>query len=153
GRPARRTRQGRRRTGRAATFRRRPAARARPRARRRGRAGTRTRAGIELGPAQPAMRPPGSSACTLVLREQARSPRWVAIHTLVAIVGVALLLGYFVTQAGVLVLQSGNWTPQLGIVLVADRLTALMLLVSSVVTLAVLVYSSAQTVSENIERT
>ena len=108
---------------------------------------------IELLLALPVMLPLAGAAFTLLLRHYTKLQLWVAILTLSAIFLVAMVLGYYVTLEGVLVLQIGNWTPQLGIVLVADRLTALMLLVSSFVTLAVLVYSSAQTVSENIERT
>ena len=108
---------------------------------------------MELLLALPVMLPLAGAAFTLLLRHYSRIQLWVAILTLTAIFTVSMVLGYYVSQEGVLVLQIGNWTPQLGIVLVADRLTALMLLVSSFVTLAVLVYSSAQTVSENTERT
>ncbi|MFC7456664.1 Na+/H+ antiporter subunit D [Brachybacterium sp. GCM10030267] len=108
---------------------------------------------MELLLALPVMLPLGGAAVTLLLRHHARVQLWLTILTLVAILVVSLVMGYHVTQDGVLVLQIGNWTPQLGIVLVADRLTALMLLVSSFVTLAVLVYSSAQAVSENSGRT
>ncbi|MGO1355131.1 MAG: Na+/H+ antiporter subunit D [Brachybacterium tyrofermentans] len=108
---------------------------------------------IELLLALPVMLPLGGAAVTLLLRHHARVQLWLTILTLVAILTVALAMGYYVTQEGVLVLQIGNWTPQLGIVLVADRLTALMLVVSSFVTLAVLVYSSAQAVSEQSGRT
>ncbi|WP_246957886.1 Na+/H+ antiporter subunit D [Brachybacterium sp. Marseille-Q7125] len=108
---------------------------------------------MELLLALPVLLPLGGAAVTLILRHHARVQMWLAILTLVAIFTVAIVLGYHVTQESVLVLRIGGWTPQIGITLVADRLTALMLLVSSFVTLAVLVYSSAQTVSENTERT
>ena len=108
---------------------------------------------IELLLALPVMLPLAGAAFTLLLRHYTKIQLWVAILTLASIFVVAMVLGYYVSLEGVMVLQIGNWTPQLGIVLVADRLTALMLLVSSFVTLAVLIYSSAQTVSENIERT
>lgn len=108
---------------------------------------------MELLLALPVLLPLGGAGVTLLMRHHARIQLWMAILTLVAIFTVALILAYHVTQEGVLVLQIGNWTPQLGIVLVADRLTALMLVVSNFVTLSVLVYSSAQTVSENSTRT
>ncbi|MGP5305650.1 Na+/H+ antiporter subunit D [Brachybacterium alimentarium] len=108
---------------------------------------------IELLLALPVMLPLGGAAITLLMRHHARVQLGLSILTLVAILTVALVMGYHVTQEGVLVLQIGNWTPQLGIVLVADRLTALMLVVSSFVTLAVLVYSSAQEVNERAGRT
>lgn len=103
---------------------------------------------IELLLALPVMLPLGGAALTLLLRHHARTQLWLTILTLIAILVVAAFLGLYVTQQGALVLQIGAWTPQTGIVLVADRLTALMLLVSSAVTLAVLVYSSAQALAE-----
>ncbi|WP_010550544.1 Na+/H+ antiporter subunit D [Brachybacterium paraconglomeratum] len=108
---------------------------------------------MELLLALPVMLPLVGAAITLLLRDHTRLQLGLAVVTLLAIFAIALVLAWHVTQEGVLVLQIGNWTPQLGIVLVADRLTALMLTVSSFVTLAVLVYSSAQSVSENVERT
>ena len=108
---------------------------------------------IELLLALPVMLPLGGAAASLLLRHHARIQMWLSILTLVAILVVALTMGWYVTQESVLVLQIGNWTPQLGIVLVADRLTALMLVVSSFVTLTVLIYSSAQTVDERVGRT
>jgi multicomponent Na+:H+ antiporter subunit D len=108
---------------------------------------------MELLLALPVMLPLGGAAVTLLLRHHAKVQLWLTILTLVAIVAVALIVGWHVTQESVLVLQIGAWAPQTGIVLVADRLTALMLVVSSVVTLCVLVFSSAQAVSENSERT
>src|SRR5699024_2689874 len=117
---------------------------------RRGRGGDRS---MELLLARPVRLPLGGAGITLLLRHHARVQLWLAVLPLVAAVTVGRILGYHVTQEGVLVLQIGNWTPQLGIVLVADRLTALMLVVSNFVTLSVLIYSSAQTVSENSART
>ncbi|MGY5765625.1 Na+/H+ antiporter subunit D [Brachybacterium sp. DNPG3] len=108
---------------------------------------------MELLLALPVMLPLGGAAAALLLRHHPRVQLWLTILTLVAILTVAVTLGLRVPDAGVLVLQIGNWTPQLGIVLVADRLTALMLVISATVTLAVLVYSSAQTVSEHSEGT
>ncbi len=108
---------------------------------------------MELLLALPVMLPLVGAAITLLVRHHTRLQLGLAAVTLLAIFAIALVLAWHVTKEGVLVLQIGNWTPQLGIVLVADRLTALMLTVSSFVTLAVLVYSSAQSVSENVERT
>ncbi|MFC0673989.1 Na+/H+ antiporter subunit D [Brachybacterium hainanense] len=108
---------------------------------------------VEMLLALPVMLPLMGAALTLLLRHHARSQLAVSVTVLVAILAVSLLLAQQVAGAGTLVLQIGRWTPQLGIVLVADRLTVLMLVISSVVTLAVLVYSSAQTVHESAERT
>lgn len=108
---------------------------------------------IELLLALPVMLPLAGAAFALLARHHARLQLGLAITTLVAVLGVSLALVTQVIEHGTLVLQIGRWTPQLGIVLVADRLSALMLVVSSIVTLAVLVYSSAQPVSETTERT
>ena len=72
---------------------------------------------MELLLALPVLLPLGGAGITLLMRHYARIQLWMAILTLVAIFTVALILGYHVTQEGVLVLQIGNWTPQLGIVL------------------------------------
>ena len=75
-----------------------------------------------------------------------RSPRVqrtisVAVLGLVLAVSVALLVG---TDEAPLVVNVGGWAAPVGISLVADRLSTLMLVVSSSVTLCVLVYSLAQ---------
>ena len=63
---------------------------------------------------------------------------------LACVVVVAATLVYRTDRDGPQVLWIGAWKEPLGICLVADRLSALMLLVSAVVTLAVLVYSIGQ---------
>ncbi len=108
---------------------------------------------IELLLALPVMLPLAGAAFTLLVRHVVRLQLGLTIGTLGAILLVAVILAIHVSEHGTLVLQIGRWTPQLGIVLVMDRLSALMLVVSAVVTLAVLIYSSAQFVSENSERT
>ena len=60
-----------------------------------------------------------------------------------AVCAVAALL-VALTDTAPLVLWVGDWPAPLGIVLVADRLAALMLLVAALVALAVLVYSTGQ---------
>ncbi|SLM87649.1 Na+/H+ antiporter subunit D [Brachybacterium nesterenkovii] len=108
---------------------------------------------IELLLALPVMLPLAGAAAALLARHHARLQLGLAIATLAAVAVVSAVLALHVAEHGTLVLQIGRWTPQLGIVLVVDRLSALMLVVSSIVTLAVLVYSSAQSVSESSERT
>lgn len=103
--------------------------------------------------ALPVLLPLLGAAFALLTRRRSRLQLAVSIGTLVCNLAVSGVLMYLVNQNGILVLQIGSWTPTLGIVLVADRLTGLMLLVSSVVTLAVLVYASAQTISDHVERT
>ncbi|MDO5661768.1 MAG: Na+/H+ antiporter subunit D [Brachybacterium sp.] len=108
---------------------------------------------IELLLALPVMLPLLGASFALLLRHHVRAQLWLTIGTLVAILAVTLLLAFHVAEHGTIVLYIGNWVPQLGITLVMDRLSALMLVVSSVVTLCVLLYSSAQAVSERSEKT
>ena len=108
---------------------------------------------IALLLALPVMLPLAGAAFALLIRHHVRLQLGVTIGTLAAILVVCAILAWHVDHHGMLVLQIGRWTPQTGIVLVMDRLSALMLIVSSIITLAVLVYSSAQAVSEETERT
>ncbi|MFC9087756.1 Na+/H+ antiporter subunit D [Nocardiopsis dassonvillei] len=61
---------------------------------------------------------------------------------LVLVIGLVLMLGSHVY--GPQVVQVGGWEAPIGITLVADRLSALMVTVSAAITLAVLVYSIGQ---------
>ncbi|WP_201294679.1 MULTISPECIES: Na+/H+ antiporter subunit D [unclassified Nocardiopsis] len=61
---------------------------------------------------------------------------------LVLVIGFALMLGAH--AHGPQVVQVGGWEAPIGITLVADRLSALMVTVSAAITLAVLVYSIGQ---------
>lgn len=103
--------------------------------------------------AAPVMLPLLGAAVALLTRHRAGLQLIVTIGTLSVNLVIAALLMYWINENSILVLQIGKWTPTLGIVLVADRLTGLMLLLSSFVTLAVLIYASAQTISEHIEST
>jgi len=76
----------------------------------------------------------------------ARHPRLqiaVTVGGLVAVLGVAFALLVAVNDGPVAV-DAGSWAAPVGISLVADRLSALMLVISVAVTLAVLLYSLAQ---------
>jgi multicomponent Na+:H+ antiporter subunit D len=61
----------------------------------------------------------------------------------VALLAVAIALFVEVDRHGILVIQPGNWPAPFGITLVADRLSALMVLMAASVSLAVMVYSLA----------
>ncbi|WP_058234532.1 Na+/H+ antiporter subunit D [Devriesea agamarum] len=103
--------------------------------------------------ALPVMLPLLGAGVALLLRHRLRLQLAMTIATLVAVLVIAIVLVIYVGGHAPLTLVLGRWGPDLGIVLVADRLSALMLVVSAVVTLAVLLYSSAQAVAENVERT
>jgi len=92
----------------------------------------------------PVLLPLLGAGLTLMLSRRPTLQRGVSIVALTSVVVVAAILVYETDQHGPQVLWIGAWKEPLGITLVADRLSALMLLVSALVTLAVLVYSIGQ---------
>ena len=76
--------------------------------------------------------------------------RLIATAALTASLAVAVTL-IIAVDAGPIVVNVGGWAAPVGIALVIDRLSALMLAVSVAVTLAVLVYSAAQGVADKGE--
>lgn len=82
-----------------------------------------------------------------------RVQRFISTAVLVAVLVVSLVLLVRADQHGPQVMYAGGWAPPVGIVLVADRLSALMLVISSSVTLCVLVYSFGQGMADNDETT
>jgi len=96
----------------------------------------------------PVVLPLLGSGAALMMSRWPRAQRMVSVVVLVAVVVVAALLLVAADREGPQVVWLGGWR-ELGIALVADRLAALMLLVSSIVTLAVLVYSIGQGVTDN----
>ncbi len=79
--------------------------------------------------------------------------RWVqrviALVALTCNVVVSVLLLVEVDDGEILVMQAGGWKVPLGITLVVDRLSAVMLVVSSLVLLSVLVYAIGQGAEES----
>ena len=83
-----------------------------------------------------------------------RTAQWiVSVTTLTAVTAVALSLVLMVDRDGTLVVTLGNWPGDLGISLVADRFSALMVLVSAFVSLCVLVYSLGQGLADGTAMT
>ncbi len=74
--------------------------------------------------------------------------RVLSLLTLVVLVATSGTLLHLADTDGTAVVQLGGWAAPYGISLVADRLSALLLLVSSMVLLAVLVYAIGQGVSD-----
>jgi multicomponent Na+:H+ antiporter subunit D len=89
----------------------------------------------------------------LALGRWDRAQRMVSVVALSASVAIAAILLVSADSQGPLVVWIGGWPEPLGISLVADRLSALMLLVSATVTLAVLVYSLGQGVADGTRDT
>ncbi|WBB70323.1 Na+/H+ antiporter subunit D [Micromonospora sp. WMMD812] len=84
------------------------------------------------------------AALTLVLGRWPRLQRGISVVGLATTLAVAALLLVEAYRHGPVVLAVGAWPAPVGIVLVADQLAALMLVVSSAVTLCVLLYSIGQ---------
>jgi multicomponent Na+:H+ antiporter subunit D len=83
----------------------------------------------------------------LVARHQVWQ-RILSLGTLAVVVGVAGVLLHLADREGASVVQLGGWVAPVGISLVADRLSSLLLVVSSSVLLAVLVYAIGQGASD-----
>src|SRR5699024_12524890 len=70
-----------------------------------------------------------------------------------AVMAIASLILVVTGANGPQVVAIGGWQPPAGIVLVADRLSSLMLIVSSLVTLCVLVYALSQDANDDSNET
>ena len=99
----------------------------------------------------PVLLPLLGAALTLVARRRARTQVAISLAVLAASLGVAIALMWGTHFNGPIVLWLGGWSEPLGIALVADRLSALMLLISSFVILAVLVFAIGQGVADGDE--
>ncbi|MBW8480989.1 Na+/H+ antiporter subunit D [Actinomadura parmotrematis] len=74
--------------------------------------------------------------------------RAISLGVLAAVLGVAVALLAAADRDGPQLDQLGGWAPPIGITLVADRLSAVMLTVSAAVILCVMVYAIAQDVAD-----
>jgi multicomponent Na+:H+ antiporter subunit D len=92
----------------------------------------------------PVILPLLGAGAALMFSHRPRAQRLVSFTVLTAVVVIAAVLLVQADRHGPQVAWLGAWTPPLGVSLVADTLSALMLLVSAVVTLAVLSYSVGQ---------
>ncbi len=98
----------------------------------------------------PVMLPLLGAGLTLALWKHNRVQRIVSITVLTLMFAVAVTL-LIAADSGPIVIDVGGWAAPVGINLVADRLSALMLLVSSAVMVCVLLYSLAQGVADGDE--
>jgi multicomponent Na+:H+ antiporter subunit D len=114
-------------------------------------------AGAVLTPL-PVLIPTLAAAATLFTGRRPRIQRAIALVALTAVVVVCGALLCFADRDGTLVVQVGGWGQSvtgmgpLGITLVVDRLSALMLVVSSIVLLAVVVYAIGQGIRDGDEQ-
>ena len=84
------------------------------------------------------------AAAALILGKNPSAQRIVAIVSLMIVLGIGGTLLYLVDTQGPLAMDVGGWAAPFGIVLVVDRLAAMMVIVSALVLLAVLVFSVGQ---------
>ena len=98
----------------------------------------------------PVLIPTLAAAATLFAGRRPRLQRTIAVLALAAVVAVCAALLYFADRDGTIAVQVGGWGQSvsgmgpLGITLVVDRLSAMMLLVSAIVLLAVVFYAIGQ---------
>jgi multicomponent Na+:H+ antiporter subunit D len=85
----------------------------------------------------------GAGASIMVGRSRT-AQRVVGLVVLTVVTAVAVIVAIAVDRDGTLVLQAGGWPAPLGITLVADRLSAIILAIAAVMLLAVLVYAIGQ---------
>jgi multicomponent Na+:H+ antiporter subunit D len=106
----------------------------------------------------PVLIPALAAAATLVAGRRPRLQRVITQCALTAVVVVCAALVYLADRDGTLVLHVGGWGQSvpgmgpLGITLVVDRLSALMLVVSAIVLLAVVAYAIGQGIRDGDER-
>lgn len=98
--------------------------------------------------ALPVLLPLAAAGMSLALGRFADVQRLIGLVVLAAIIADAAMLLWVTDRGGPVVLQMGAWPAPIGITLVADRLSALLLLVSAVVTFAVLIYSIGQRITD-----
>jgi multicomponent K+:H+ antiporter subunit D len=93
----------------------------------------------------PIVIPMFTAAVMLLLDEKRRQLR-AALNVLsgTLVLGSAIALLVWVDRHGLLVYRPGNWPSPFGIVLVADRLSALMLVLASVIALCAVIFASAR---------
>jgi multicomponent Na+:H+ antiporter subunit D len=106
----------------------------------------------------PVLIPMVGAALTLFAGRRPRLQRAITLFALCVVVAVCAALVYLADRDGTLALHVGGWGPTehgmgpLGITLVVDRLSALMLVVSSIVLLAVVFYAIGQGIRDGDER-
>jgi len=106
----------------------------------------------------PVLIPTLAAAVTLFAGRTPRLQRSIAVAALSAVVAVCASLVYLADRDGTIAVHVGGWGQSvpgmgpLGITLVVDRLSSLMLLVSAIVLLAVVFYAIGQGIRDGDER-
>ena len=93
------------------------------------------------------------AAAALVLGKRPHAQRAVAIVALSSVVVIGSVMLFIADAEEALVMEVGGWAAPFGIVLIVDRLSALMVVVSAIVLLAVLVFSIGQGLADGDDET
>ncbi|AHK33537.1 NADH dehydrogenase [Rhodococcus opacus PD630] len=99
----------------------------------------------------PVLVPMLAAAATLVLGRRPRAQRIITLIALIGVLVVSGLLLFLADRDGTTAIQVGGWDSPIGITLVVDRLSAMMLVVSSIVLLAVMAYAVGQGIRDGSE--
>ncbi|MEV6431131.1 Na+/H+ antiporter subunit D [Nocardia sp. NPDC051463] len=100
----------------------------------------------------PVLVPLLGAAATLVFGRKPSIQRSIMVLALASVVVICGLLLYLADRSGTSAVQVGGWETPIGITLVVDRLSAVMLLVSSIVLLVVSLYGAGQNIRDGDDR-
>lgn len=92
----------------------------------------------------PVILPLLGAAVSILVGRWGSAQRVISLGVLSAVTAISVVILIHVDRHGPVAVQAGGWDAPLGITLVADRLSALMLVVASAMLLAVLVYAIGQ---------
>ncbi len=98
----------------------------------------------ELLHALPILLPVLGAAVSVLVGRSRAAQRAISLTVLTAVTAVSVTLLVEVDRHGTIATQAGGWDAPVGITLVADRLSAMMLVVGSLMLLSVLVYAIGQ---------
>lgn len=101
----------------------------------------------------PVLMPLLGAAITLMLPRRPQLQRTVSMLMLSATLAAAVALLYYTWSGETAVVAIAGWSAPVGIVLVADKLAAMMLVVSATMTLCVMMYSIGQGMADGREGT
>ena len=92
----------------------------------------------------PILLPLGGAALSILFGRSRRVQRTITVSVLSSVLVMAIMLLVEVDRDGPVSTQAGGWPAPLGITLVADRFSAIMLVVGALMLLAVLIYAIGQ---------
>ena len=95
--------------------------------------------------ALPVLLPLLSGALSLLFWRSLTTQRFIAVAGNIALLGVALWLLVSVSMDDYVVIQMGGWEAPIGITLIADMLSAVMIVLTGIIGLALAIYSLAST--------